>query len=186
MPKRLRPPCTISSAPSLPSFPIGIGMTDLRALMHAEIFESAENGTLKVKPPPIPISCAEPLRNFSPRFRGFLSAPEIGNINFLLALHRPWNLFLKALHSPEGPESLERIALLPLLRASALPPSLLLPSFILLSSKRASASEMVASNFVTKGAERNARGRRVHRPLPPPLSSSSTTTFSSSASSMSA
>ena len=179
MPKGLLPPCTISSAPSLPSFPIGIGMTDLRALMHAEIFESAENGTLKVKPPPIPISCAEPLRDSSPRFREFVSAPEIGNRNFLLALHRPRNLFLKALHSPEGPESLERIAPLPLLCASALPPSFILPS-----SKRASASEMVASNFVTKGAERNARGRRVHRPLP--LSSSSTTTFSSSASSMSA
>ena len=49
--------------------------------MHAEIFESAENGTLKVKPPPpIPISCRTGLLGRShPGFRETLCALEFGN-----------------------------------------------------------------------------------------------------------
>ena len=78
--------CAWSRPVLSPSLPIGIGMTDLRALMHAGIFESAENGTLKVKPPPpIPISSTGLLGRSSPRFRGVLSSVHLGNKTILLS-----------------------------------------------------------------------------------------------------
>ena len=128
--------------------------------MHAEIFESAENGTLKVKPPPpIPISCRTGLLGRShPGFREHCAHSSSG-IKTPCPL-RSRNLCSKVLPPPESPESLERIALLPLPSGPG-PPRL--PSFILLSSERDGGKQFCHERSRKECASRFHRCRRRRR-----------------------